>query len=173
MTHDICGVPVTVVGTMPPTLDPILYEWRIYSGPKLTCLYVGMAKNGADRPLKTYPNVVKDLRSNRGKKHIGQIPINYYLKNRQWDFRWIHHELESCVNHILLGNLENKRIELSFPNFENSKTLRHEESTAIDRVEIMHAGTTVVANGRPCMRVLYKKAPHLLDSIWLTGSNKT
>lgn len=171
MATSIFNVPVTIVGEIPLQAGPLLYEWRIYSGTELTCLYIGKAKNGADRPLKTYPSVVADLSKSRDHKSIQQIPTICYFKRNPWGFRWIHHQLESCVNHILCSkNTENKRIELTFSEVGiHSSKLNAAEKAAIAHAKLTYVGTSIVANGMPSMRRQYKKSPHLLDAVWLIG----
>ena len=165
----MCGVTVHIVGPVPPasTPSPLLYEWRIYEGSSLNCVYIGKAKNGDSRPLKTYPKVVCDLRQNRNVSKLYSIPEKTYFKRNPWGYRWIHHQLEACVERILAGNVADERIELHFPKFGiDLRHLHSEETAAIARARTTYAGTAIVANGMPSMRVQYKRAQFLLDKVW-------
>lgn len=170
---NLCGAPVHVIRAEPlhpnhPASAPLLYEWRIYEGKTLTCVYIGKAKNGESRPMNTYPAVVRDLRKSRGIRKIPHIPVTSYFKRNPWGFRGIHHQLEASVARILSGNLRNERIELHFPMTAIPISKLHaEEAQAIAFARVMYAGTTILANGVPSMRVQYVRAPQLLDPIWV------
>jgi hypothetical protein len=169
-TPTLCGVPIHIIGVaqFPLHSAPLLYEWRIYEGSTLTCLYVGKSRNGQSRPLKTYPSVVRDLRMSRGVKRMLQIPVKPYFKRNPWGFRWIHHQLEACVARIIDGNKRGERIELHFPKLGVPPSALHsDEAIAIASARKAHVGTNVVANGMPSMRVLYNRARHLLDPVWI------
>ena len=152
MTHTItaptslCGVPVYVntAGATHPIQSPLLYEWRIYEGDALACVYIGKAKNGASRPMKTYPTVVRDLRRSRGVSKLLHVPVTPYFKRNPWGFRWIHHQLESSVERILTGNPKNERIELHFPlSSIPISRLHSEEALAISNAQVRYAGTNI------------------------------
>jgi hypothetical protein len=166
----LCGAPVHLYAASPgqPNPPPLLYEWRIYEAGQLTCVYIGKAKNGASRPLNTYPSVVRDLRRSRGVRKMPHIPVTPYFKRNPWGFRWIHHQLEASVERILNGNIRNERIELHFPKVAIPLSKLHaEEKMAIAQAKAAYAGTAIVANDRPSMRVQYVLARHLLDPIWI------
>lgn len=170
LQSSLCGAPIHVIGTAPPHPNPapLLYEWRIYEGEQLTCVYIGKAKNGASRPMKAYPTVVRDLRKSRGLRKISHIPIAPYFKRNPWGFRWIHHQIEACVERMLTGNLRSERIELHFPKVAIPLSALHaEEAKAIAHARATYAGTVILANGAPSMRVQHVRARQLLDSVWI------
>jgi hypothetical protein len=146
----------------------LLYEWRIYEGDALTCVYIGKAKNGESRPMKTYPTVVRDLRRSRGMSKLLHLPVTSYFKRNPWGFRWIHHQLESSVERILTGDPRSERIELHFPLTSIPLSRLHaEETLAILKAQVMYAGTQILANGQPSMRVQYIRGRQLLDPVWV------
>ena len=166
----LCGVPVYLGGITPGQVNcpPLLYEWRIYEGEQLTCVYIGKARNGARRPMNTYPTVVRDLQRSRGYRKLPQIPVTPYFKRNPWGFRWIHHQLEASAERILRGNSRNERIELHFPKVAVPIAALHsEESQAIAQARSIYAGTTILANGEPSMRVQYIRDRLKLDPIWV------
>lgn len=151
------------------TPGPLLYEWRIYRQDELTCIYIGKARNGGSRPLKTYPAVVEDLHQSRGCKKVGQIPVVCYFRRDPWGYRWIHHELEAAAHRIINeGNPFNERIELSFPLLSVAfADLHSEEARAIQAARTNPATSTVLANGRRSIRVQHKHDPSQLDQVWV------
>lgn len=161
---------IQIVDPVPPLFHskPLLYEWRIYDDSGVKCIYIGKAKNGVSRPLETYPEVVRDLATNRNVNKLLSKPNRPYLKRNPWGYRWIHHQLEACADRMLKGNLANERIELRFPKFGiDLQDLHFEEEIAIAAARTMYAETSVVANGMPSMRVQYERARHLLDPVWV------
>jgi len=143
----LCGAPVhiSVVSALHPIPAPLLYEWRIYQGATLTCVYIGKAKNGCSRPLKTYPTVVRDLRRSRGVRKLPHVPVTPYFPRNPWGFRWIHHQLEATVERIVRGNPNNERIELHFPLAAIPITKLHSEETiAISNARNKYAGTQIL-----------------------------
>jgi len=162
---------VQVVGSAPSGSNPgpLLYEWRIYKQQTLTCVYIGKAKNGDGRPLRTYPKVVCDLHQSRGIKKVGQAPVFCYFQRNPWGYRWIHHELEAAANRICnQGNPLNETIELRFPMltipFANLHTQETREIAAARADPIR---STVLAIGHRSIRTQYRHNPFKLDSAWV------
>lgn len=171
---ELCGAPITFVGSPSPLpcLSPLLYEWRTYRGRRLTCQYVGLAKDGQHRPFVTYPSVVSNLNANRRlgarlSTHPGPHGMIPYFHRNPWGFRWIHHELEATAHRITRGNHLGERIELRFlaTNIPLAK-LRILERQVIDLAKRQTLGTSALANDRPSMITRYKSGLAGLDSAW-------
>ena len=170
----LCDVQVKFTGSrLPlPCLGPLLYEWRVYRGEVLTCLYIGLAKDGQHRPFNMYRKVVCELRANRTAgatpgTHPGPTGMTPYFPRNPWGFRWIHHELESVAHRISNGNAGNERIELRFiANDLPVKALGKLERLRINQAKRQFLGQSVLANDRQSIGTRFKKNLPGLDSAW-------
>lgn len=166
----ICGVKVIprVERAAGYEKKPLLYRWTVLDGEQEVMVYVGKAQNGLDRPSKTYTQVVRDLNVNRGQRTIGQEPLRHYFARNKWGYRWVHHELERYA-HLISSGSSSLRIELEIIEANIPKErLNFRERAAINAAKLRYAGTSVVANDRPCMN----KNRENLDPVWVcdTGS---
>lgn len=129
----------------------LLYRWEIFRASAISTVYIGKASGGNDRPMKTYPKVVADLRSSRGKRKLCQDPIAPYFPRNPWGFRWIHHELEAVTFRMANGNPGNESIRLIlFALGISPNHLDQREREEIRRAKVTFA-PDVVANDKPSM----------------------
>jgi hypothetical protein len=139
----------------------------------LTCLYIGLAKEGQERPFHMYDRVVSDLRHNRQiRARINATPrqpdMKPYFARNPWGFRWIHHELEAASHRIANRNPLAECIELRFiATGIPPKSLAALERLKINQAKRKTLGTLVLANDQPSMVTRFKRGLPGLDSAWL------
>jgi len=160
----------TVAGNLSPLSARLLYRWEVHEAESISCVYVGKATNGNDRPTKTYPVVVADLRQSRGTRTLCRDPIKPYFLRSPWGFRWIHHQLEAASYRMRDGNKKNERIQLILFGLGNStgQDLHRREQLEIARAKLKYP-SSVLANGKPCI-ALQSRAN--LDRIWTCLHNE-
>ena len=114
-------------------------------------VYVGKARRGLDRPLKTYARVLDDLRLNRDMQTICQDPKPHYFRRNKWGYRWVHHELERYAHEITASGAPYQiELEIIEASIEHERLNSRERST-IEAEKAKHKGSAVVVNDQPCM----------------------
>lgn len=179
-TIEICKVSVPVFGPSDSEVRPLielsslsahlLYRWELYRGTSLDTVYVGKASRGQDRPTDTYPKVVRDLRSSRGRRTLCADPVKWYFPRNPWGFRWIHHQLEAATNRIVNGNPSDESIKLYlFALGIPQQQLNERELEEIRTLKSIY-GPDIVANGKPSMAC--QQRAHL-DLVWTCITDDT
>ena len=149
----VCGAAVSLhlQKAMGHETKPLLYRWTVSDQTGKVMVYVGKARRGLERPMKTYAKVLSDLRLNRDTRTICQDPKPHYFRRNKWGYRWVHHELERYAFAIThLGAPYRIELKIIEANVDHDR-LNSRERSAIDTEKAGHRGTPVVVNDQPCM----------------------